>query len=150
MDLQIAEKAALVTGASAGLGLAVARALADEGVCVAISSRSESWSNGAAALIGERAVPLVCDLSDPIARFGFVAADRRSFRHEPVRSNQRRIAYAAAHRLHTRACDAGFPHYARAFRRDGGARATYADRDRLWTRLAGPWISWIEKSRYRV
>ncbi len=40
MDLKIKNKTALVTGASAGLGFAAAMALADEGVKVAINSRS--------------------------------------------------------------------------------------------------------------
>ncbi len=72
MDLQIASKAALVTGASSGLGLAVARALAAEGVRVAISSRSRSRIDEAAALLGNGAVPLVCDVADPVARAALV------------------------------------------------------------------------------
>ncbi len=40
MDLKIKNRAALITGASAGLGFAAAMALADEGVKVAINSRS--------------------------------------------------------------------------------------------------------------
>lgn len=61
-----------MTGASAGLGLAVARNLAAEGVRVAISSRSRSRIDEAAALIGEGAIPLVCDLSDAVSRAALV------------------------------------------------------------------------------
>lgn len=55
MDLGIEGKVALVTGASKGLGLGVATALAREGAVVAISSRSEERTAAAAAAIGARA-----------------------------------------------------------------------------------------------
>jgi 3-oxoacyl-[acyl-carrier protein] reductase len=48
MDLEIAGRAALITGASSGIGLAIARALAAEGVRVAIAARS---SDGVAAAV---------------------------------------------------------------------------------------------------
>jgi len=72
MDLQIRGKAALVTGASGGLGFAVAKALAAEGVRVAISSRNRSRIEAAAALIGDGTVPLVCDMADLVARAALV------------------------------------------------------------------------------
>jgi 3-oxoacyl-[acyl-carrier protein] reductase len=49
MDLGISGKRALITGASAGLGFAAAAALAQEGVKVAINSRSEANLEKAAA-----------------------------------------------------------------------------------------------------
>jgi len=51
MDLGIRGKVALVTGASAGLGYAVARTLAGEGVKVAINSRSKARLEKAASEI---------------------------------------------------------------------------------------------------
>jgi len=54
MDLSIQGKVALVTGASKGLGLGVATALAAEGAHVAISSRSKDRIDSAAAKIGAR------------------------------------------------------------------------------------------------
>jgi 3-oxoacyl-[acyl-carrier protein] reductase len=54
MDLGIAGRVALVTGASKGLGLGVAAALAGEGATVAISSRSRERIDAAAAGIGAR------------------------------------------------------------------------------------------------
>jgi 3-oxoacyl-[acyl-carrier protein] reductase len=54
MDLGIEGKVALVTGASRGLGLGVATALAHEGATVAISSRSRERIDAAAARIGAR------------------------------------------------------------------------------------------------
>ena len=54
MELGIAGKVALVTGASKGLGLGVARTLAAEGATVAISSRSRDRITEAAASLGVR------------------------------------------------------------------------------------------------
>jgi 3-oxoacyl-[acyl-carrier protein] reductase len=55
MDLGIAGKVALVTGASKGLGLGVAGALVQEGAVVAISSRSRERVQAAAEQIQARA-----------------------------------------------------------------------------------------------
>ncbi len=54
MDLGIKDKVALVTGASAGLGFAAAMALSDEGVRVAINSRSEENLKKAAEQIQKK------------------------------------------------------------------------------------------------
>ena len=62
MELGITGKVALVTGASKGLGLGIAKALADEGATVAISSRSRERTAEAAALVGAR--PFVHDTAD--------------------------------------------------------------------------------------
>jgi 3-oxoacyl-[acyl-carrier protein] reductase len=62
MDLGIGGKVALVTGASKGLGLGVAKALAAEGAIVAISSSSAERVASAADSIGAR--PYVHDARD--------------------------------------------------------------------------------------
>lgn len=62
MDLGIEGKVALVTGASKGLGLAVATALVREGANVAISSRSPERIGEAARAIGAR--PFTHDAAD--------------------------------------------------------------------------------------
>jgi 3-oxoacyl-[acyl-carrier protein] reductase len=54
MDLGLEGKVALVTGASQGIGFAIARELAAEGAKVAISSRTEERIEAAAADIGAR------------------------------------------------------------------------------------------------
>jgi 3-oxoacyl-[acyl-carrier protein] reductase len=54
VELGIDGKVALVTGASKGLGLGVATALAQEGATVAISSRSSEQIDRAASAIGAR------------------------------------------------------------------------------------------------
>jgi 3-oxoacyl-[acyl-carrier protein] reductase len=64
MELEISGKTALVTGASRGIGRAVAAALAREGARVAIASRSRArLTEAAAELEGETAV-LLADTSD--------------------------------------------------------------------------------------
>lgn len=52
MDLGLEGRVALVTGASKGLGLGIARALAQEGAAVAVSSRSRERIDFAAGAIG--------------------------------------------------------------------------------------------------
>lgn len=58
---------ALVTGASSGIGLATARALADAGASVALVARSTARLRAAAAALGPAALPLPCDLTDATA-----------------------------------------------------------------------------------
>ncbi len=60
-------KTALVTGASGGIGGAVARALHGAGAAVALSGTRVGPLEALAAELGERAHVLVCDLSDPVA-----------------------------------------------------------------------------------
>jgi 3-oxoacyl-[acyl-carrier protein] reductase len=62
MELGIAGRAALVTGASKGIGFAIARALLAEGARVAITSRSRERVEAAAAELG--AVPFVHESGD--------------------------------------------------------------------------------------
>lgn len=70
VDLGIAGKVALVTGASQGIGFGIAKALCDEGVKVAITSRSRERIDAAAAEIG--ATGLAHDTSDLDAILGVV------------------------------------------------------------------------------
>jgi 3-oxoacyl-[acyl-carrier protein] reductase len=72
MDLDIGGRVALVTGASKGLGFGIARALAAEGVRVAISSRSRERVDAAAESIG--ACGFVHDGTDVDAGGGLVEA----------------------------------------------------------------------------
>ncbi|HSL83097.1 MAG TPA: SDR family oxidoreductase [Thermoanaerobaculia bacterium] len=71
MDLQLEGKVAVVTGASRGIGLGIARALAREGCDLAICARGEDDLRAAAAELeadhGARVVALALDVTDPDA-----------------------------------------------------------------------------------
>jgi NAD(P)-dependent dehydrogenase (short-subunit alcohol dehydrogenase family) len=66
-SLRLDGRAAIVTGGSRGLGLAMALTLAEAGANVAILARTKSELERAVTLIAERkvkALPLVCDISE--------------------------------------------------------------------------------------
>jgi len=72
MDLQILGRRAAVAAASSGLGLATARALAAEGVQVAICGRDRARVQAAASELDGDAVGLVADVSTPEGAERFV------------------------------------------------------------------------------
>ena len=63
--MNLAGRSALVTGATGGLGAAIARALAARGASLLLSGRRAAVLEPLAAALGARAV--ACDLSDPAA-----------------------------------------------------------------------------------
>ena len=65
---------ALVTGASGGIGSAIAKALAGQGARVALSGTREAALKAVQAELGADAVVLPCDLSDAAAVDGLVPA----------------------------------------------------------------------------
>jgi 3-oxoacyl-[acyl-carrier protein] reductase len=82
MDLMLSDKAALVCGASQGLGLAIAKALAAEGVAVALLARNAAKLEAEAAAIrqdGGRALAVPADLGDWASVAEALAAVRREF-----------------------------------------------------------------------
>jgi 3-oxoacyl-[acyl-carrier protein] reductase len=60
-------KTALVTGASGGIGGAIARALHAQGAAIVASGTRKDALDALCAELGERAMALVCDLGDPAA-----------------------------------------------------------------------------------
>jgi 3-oxoacyl-[acyl-carrier protein] reductase len=64
MMFDLSGKTALVTGASGGLGSAIVKALAGQGARVAVSGSNEAKLADFAAGLGDKAVPLVCNLSN--------------------------------------------------------------------------------------
>src|ERR1700678_2992727 len=70
-------KTALVTGASGGIGGAIARALHGAGAHVVLSGTREAALASLAAELGARAGLIVCDLADP-AVDGLVAQAEES------------------------------------------------------------------------
>ena len=72
MDLGIHGKKAAVAAASTGLGFGCAKALIEDGVEVAICSRSEERITEAAAALGAGAVPIVADMSTEEGARSFV------------------------------------------------------------------------------
>lgn len=83
MDLQLNNKVALITGGSIGIGLAVAKALAAEGVHLALCARNEERLEREAAAIreefGVRVLSKTCDVVKPAEIAAFVSAVDSAF-----------------------------------------------------------------------
>ena len=80
MDLGLADRVYLVTGASSGLGRATAEVLVAEGARVVLSSRAREAVDAAVAALGVQAVGVAADNADPATPERLVAAtaSRRS------------------------------------------------------------------------
>jgi len=83
MDLELRDKVAVITGASIGIGLAVAEGLAAEGVHVVMAARQGERLEEAAARVGKdygvRAVPVACDVATAEGATALLAATRQAF-----------------------------------------------------------------------
>ena len=91
MDLELAGKTALVTGGSRGIGKETARALAGEGVDVAIAARTEGplleTAEQLAAETGRRIIPIVADTRDTASVEAMAAVAVEQLRHIDILVN---------------------------------------------------------------
>jgi 3-oxoacyl-[acyl-carrier protein] reductase len=65
MDLGLADRVYILTGASRGLGFATAEALVADGAKVVLSARDTGRLDGAIGALGDSAVGVAADLADP-------------------------------------------------------------------------------------
>jgi NAD(P)-dependent dehydrogenase (short-subunit alcohol dehydrogenase family) len=78
----MAEKAALITGGSSGIGLAIARALAEEGYAITISSRRADKLEATAESLraeGHEVLAVPAQIADEEEMKGIVAAHREAY-----------------------------------------------------------------------
>jgi len=90
-------KVALITGASQGIGLAIAHALAAEGCELVITGRNQSTLSQAAMQLAKHKTgvrALVCDVRDPQAVTSLFVAVSREFRHLDLLINNAGVAHA--------------------------------------------------------
>jgi NADP-dependent 3-hydroxy acid dehydrogenase YdfG len=80
---RLAGATAVVTGASRGIGLAIARALVDEGARVALVARNEATLTDTARTLGPTATPVVCDVANAAAVADTAARIRRTLGGAP-------------------------------------------------------------------
>jgi 3-oxoacyl-[acyl-carrier protein] reductase len=83
MDLHLQGKVAVISGGSIGIGLAVAKALAAEGVHLVLAARqAERLESEAAAIAGEhsvKTVPVVCDVATAAGTQALIEATEKAF-----------------------------------------------------------------------
>jgi NAD(P)-dependent dehydrogenase (short-subunit alcohol dehydrogenase family) len=79
MDLELRDKAYLITGGSDGLGLALAHRLAGEGAHVAICGRDQRRLDDAQAALGADTLCVRADVTDAVALDSFIDATLERF-----------------------------------------------------------------------
>jgi 3-oxoacyl-[acyl-carrier protein] reductase len=79
MDLQLSDKVAIVTGASRGIGRAIAQTLAAEGMQLALAARSHDLLEQVAGSLATECLVWAVDLSEPDAATDVVNATKARF-----------------------------------------------------------------------
>jgi len=79
MDLELKDRVYILTGATRGLGYAVARELVADGAKVVVTGRDEKRAAEAAAELGPNAAGVSVDNSDPLAPRQLIATARELF-----------------------------------------------------------------------
>jgi len=86
--MDLTGKVAVVTGASQGIGASIGRVLHDAGMAVALLARSEDKLAALAAELGDRALPVRCDVGDPDSvRAAFATVGERFGRVDALVNN---------------------------------------------------------------
>jgi len=99
-ESRLLNKVAVVTGASRGIGQAIARALASEGCCVIITGRDKTTLAKSATRISRKVrgrgtvVPLVCDVRDPESVASLFAKVKQRFRRLDILVNNAGVSQA--------------------------------------------------------
>jgi NAD(P)-dependent dehydrogenase (short-subunit alcohol dehydrogenase family) len=86
-------KVALITGASQGIGLAIARALAAEGCDLVNTARNRNSLAKARKKLGPRALPFACDVRDPVSVQNLMTAVAHRFHRIDILINNAGIAH---------------------------------------------------------
>lgn len=95
----LAGKTALITGASRGIGLAIAHALASEGCHLAITGRRLRPLQQAGRELtqhGIRVLAKICDVRDPVAVWALATSVRKQLRRVDILINNAGIAHPSA------------------------------------------------------
>lgn len=79
MDLQLQGKVAVITGASRGIGLAIAQELAAQGMRLALAARSKDLLDALAASLPTECLVHAADLREPDAPAGLIEAAQKYF-----------------------------------------------------------------------
>jgi NAD(P)-dependent dehydrogenase (short-subunit alcohol dehydrogenase family) len=90
-------KIALITGASQGIGLAMARALAAEGCSLIVTGRNQSTLNKAGReLAGAKVpvLPMACDVRDPVAVKALFGVIQKRLRRLDILINNAGVAHS--------------------------------------------------------
>jgi len=94
----LADRTAVVTGASRGIGAAIATALADAGANVVLAARTqEAIADLASTLRGRglQAIPICCDVGDPSAIMALASASNQRFGQVDILVNNAGVASSA-------------------------------------------------------
>ena len=94
----LANRGAVVTGGSQGIGQAVARALAEAGAAVVVAARTEARVEAAAGALvaaGHRAWGVPCDVSDPRSVGELARAARTRLGHVDILVNGAGVSHSA-------------------------------------------------------
>lgn len=92
-SLSLRRKVALITGASQGIGLAIARALAEEGCNLVITSRKEDTLAKARKKLGARVLTSICDVRDPVSVQNLMTAVKSRFHRLDILINNAGVAH---------------------------------------------------------